>query len=106
MHDQKTDFLSIGTPVDVVTIKNSHFRNNRINFHGNKAMPDYLETKIELTGCVFNYPGNLELMANSITNKVVTLETSASVFSDKFSAKITSDGGKITVQSDLPGLKM
>jgi len=106
LHDQKTDFLSIYTPVDAVNIVNSKFQNNRISFRSNKAMTDYLETKVRLKGCIFNYPGTLELMANNITNKVVELETSDSVFSDKFSAKITPGGGKITVKSDLPGLKM
>jgi len=106
LHDQTVDFLSVGTPVDVVTITNASLRNNRINFHGNHAMPDYLETRINLVGCVFNYPGTMELLANSVPNKVIRLKTSGSVeVSKNFSAKVTPGGGKITIESDLTGLK-
>ena len=106
LHDQKSDFLSIGTPVDVVTITHSSFRNNRINFHGDKAMPDYLKTKINLVACVFNQPGPMELLVNSVPNKVIALKTSASVeLSDTFSAKVVPGGGTVTVESDLTGLK-
>lgn len=106
LYDPKIDFLSVGTPVDVVTITNSSLRNNRINFHGNHAMPDYLETKVNMVNCVFNYPGTMELLANSVANKVISLKTSGSTeVSKNFSAKITLGGGKITVQSDLTGLK-
>ena len=45
LYPQKTDFLAVGTPVDVVTIVNSSFRNNTIECHGNRAMPDYLKTR-------------------------------------------------------------
>ncbi|MEI6193595.1 MAG: hypothetical protein WCS42_04620 [Verrucomicrobiota bacterium] len=106
LHDQKRDFLSIGTPVDVVRIVNSSFRNNRIYFHGNKAMPDYLATKINILGCVFNQPGPMELVVNSVTNKVIALQTSANLeVSEKFSAAVISESKKIQVSSDLTGLK-
>jgi hypothetical protein len=106
LHDQRTEFLSIGTPVDVLTISNSSFRNNRINFRGNKAMPDYLRTKINLYGCVFNHPGAMELITNSVPNKEIVLKTSANLeLHDNFSATITPGSGKITVDSDLTGLR-
>jgi hypothetical protein len=106
LHDQKTEFLSIGTPVDVLTIANSSFRNNRINFHGNKAMPDYGRTKINLYGCVFNHPGAMDLLVNSVPKKEIVLKTSSNLeFHDDFSAKVTAGPGKITVDSDLTGLK-
>jgi hypothetical protein len=106
LHDQRTEFLSIGTPVDVLTISNSSFRNNRINFRGNKAMPDYLRTKINLYGCVFNHPGAMELITNSVPNKEIVLKTSSNLeLHDDFSATITPGSGKITVDSDLTGLR-
>ena len=77
IHNQPTEFLSIGTPVDVLTITNSSFKNNRINFHGNKAMPDYLKTKINIYGCVFNQKGTMELITNSVENKEIFLKTSS-----------------------------
>lgn len=106
LYDQKIDFLSIGTPVDVVTIMNSSFRDNSINFHGNQAMPDYLKTRINIFGCVFRYPGMMNLVVNSVPNKAVALKTSNNVeLSGDFSAKVISGGGSITVDSDLTGLK-
>jgi hypothetical protein len=106
LYDQKTDFLSIGTPVDVVTIMNSSFRNNSINFYGNNAMPDYQKTRINIFGCVFRYPGMMNLVVNSVPNKAIALKTSDNVeLSENFSANVISGGGTVTVESDLTGLK-
>ncbi len=106
LHEGASDFLSIGTPVDVVTIVNSSFRNSRIRFHGNKAMTDYLPTKLNLVGCVFNQPGKMELIVNTVSNKVIALKTSASVErSETFSATVIPGPGTIRVESDLSGLK-
>lgn len=106
LYNQPTDFLLIGTPVDAITILNSSFRNNRIHFHGNKAMPDYLKTQVSMVGCVFNYPGAMELMANEVPNKVISLKTAGDIeVSGDFSARVSPGGGSITVQSDLTGLK-
>ena len=106
IQDQQTDFLSIGTPVDVITIANSSFKNNRIDFHGNKAMPDYLKTRINIYGCVFNQKGAMDLVTNSVDNKEILLKTSANIeLNDDFSAIVVPGNGKITVESDLTGLK-
>jgi hypothetical protein len=106
LHDGASDFLSVGTPVDVVTIANSSFRDNRLRFHGNKAMPDYLETRINLVGCTFSHPGRMDLVLNSVPGKRIVLKTSASMeLSDKFAASVVPGPGAITVESDLTGLK-
>ncbi len=106
IHNQPTEFLSIGTPVDVLTICNSSFKNNRIYFHGNKAMPDYLKTKINIYGCVFNQKGIMELVTNTIDNKEVLLKTSSNIeLYDNFSAKVDPGNGKISIESDLTGLR-
>jgi len=105
-HGHKTEFLSVNTPVDVLTIANSSFKDNRINFHGNKAMSDYLKTRINLFGCVFRHPGQMELLTNSVDNKEIILKTTANVeVDDNFSAVVVPGNGKITVDSDLTGLK-
>ncbi|MEI8037129.1 MAG: hypothetical protein WCJ14_01955 [Verrucomicrobiota bacterium] len=105
LHEQATDVFAIGTPVDVLTISNSSFRNNHINFRGNKAMTDYLKTQINLYGCVFNSKGRLELVTNSVPNKEIVLKTSSNIaIADDFSASVTPGPGKITVDSDLSGL--
>lgn len=106
LYSEKKDFLQIGTPVDVLTITNSSFRNNRINFWGNKAMTDYEKTKINLIGCVFNQKGVMDLVTNTVDGKEIELKTSASMeYYDEFSARVVPGNGKITVESDLTGLK-
>jgi hypothetical protein len=105
LHDKKTDFISVGTPVDVLTIANSSFANHRINFHGNRAMSDYLKTRINIFGSVFSHPGTMDLVVNSIPHKVIDLKTSSNVaLSDDFRAAVVPGSGSITVDSDLPGL--
>ncbi|HUX94970.1 MAG TPA: hypothetical protein VMV47_04490 [Bacteroidales bacterium] len=102
---QPVILMDIGTPVDVLTITNSTFRNSRINFHGNKAMPDYLNTIINITGCVFNFSGNLDLVTNNVENKEILLKTSSNTeLYDDFKANVIPGNGKITVKSDLTGL--
>ena len=106
IHNHPKEFLSIGTPIDVLTICNSSFKNNRIYFHGNKAMPDYLKTKINIYGCVFNQKGMMELLTNSIDNKEIVLKTSSNIeLNENFSAKVTPGNGRVTVESDLSGLR-
>ena len=106
LYAERMPLLSINTPVDVLTVTNSSLRNNPIDFHGNDALPDYLPTKINLVGCVFNQAGPLELVTNSVAGKVVMLKTCASVeLHDAFEAKVVAGGGRITVHSDLTGLR-
>jgi hypothetical protein len=106
LHDQPTELFSIGTPMDVVTISNSSIRNNKITFRGNKAMTDYLKTRINIYGCVFNQKGSMTLINNSVNGKEVYLKTSSNIeLNDDFSALIVPGNGKITVDSDLTGLK-
>ena len=106
LHDKPIDFLSVNTPMDVVTITNSSFRSGGINFHGNKAMNDYLKTKINITSCVFNQSGEMTLLNNSVDGKEILMKTSSNIErNDNFSAKIIPGKGKIVVNSDLTGLK-
>ena len=106
LHDKPIDFLSVNTPMDVVTITNSSFRSGGINFHGNKAMNDYQKTKINITNSVFNQGGEMILLKNSVDGKEIILKTASNIeLKDDFSAKIVNGNGKITVESDLNGLK-
>ncbi|MBI5770931.1 MAG: hypothetical protein HZA93_24345 [Verrucomicrobia bacterium] len=106
LHDQPAQLLSVGTPMDVLTIVNSSFRNSRINFHGNKAMADYLKTKINIHGCVFNQPGAMDLVTNSVPGKQIVLKTSGNLeLHDNFTARVVAGPGTIVVDSDLTGLR-
>ena len=105
LHGGKNDFMSIATPVDRVTLINCSFRNNAIRFVSNKAMSDYGTTTISMVGCSFNYPGRMDLVINQVPGRVIDLQTTASVKTpDNFVAAIVEGGGKIQVNSDLPGL--
>jgi hypothetical protein len=106
LHDQPTPLLEINTPVDVITLINSSLRNNRIEFRSNDALPDYLKTRINMVGCVFNQKGTLELVTNSVANKEIAVKTSASTeLHDDFTASVVPGNGRITVESDLTGLR-
>ena len=106
LYDAPADFLQIRTPVNVVNLVNCSFRNNRIAFLSNKAMTDYLKTRINMTGCVFGKAGKMQLVVNSVPNKMIQLKTANSVeLADDFSAVVVPGGGSIAVESDLSGLK-
>lgn len=102
LHEKEKPFLSVNTPMDVITITNSSFRNSPISFHGNKAMPDYLKTKINLIGCVFNQNGEMNLLTNSVDKKEIYFQTSSSItIHDNFKANIKQGTGKVEANSDL-----
>ena len=106
LHDKPIPFLLIATPVDLVTISNSSIRNNNIKFVSNKAMTDYLKTNLLIYGCSFGYNGQLELLTNGVSGKVIHLKTFGNTaLHDGFLTKIQNNNGLITVDSDLKGLK-
>ena len=99
-------FINIATPVDVVTIVNSSLRNNRIQFVTNKAMQDYGKTTINMIGCTFSHPGKMELVVNKVPKKEIALKTASSVeLSNRFSASVVPGDGRISLDSDLTGLR-
>lgn len=106
LHVENKPFMTITTPVDVVSIVNSSFKDNRIFFYGNKAMPDYLKTKLHFNGCVFNHPGEMTLVENRVEHKSISLKTCASMeVQDDFKARIEPGPGCIHTDTDLTGLK-
>ncbi len=105
LHDGNNDFLDIATPIDVVSLANCGLRNNTIRFVSNRAMTDYGRTILNLTGCVFNYAGPLNLVVNQVAGKPIFLQTTGSVeSSEKFTAVVVPGGGTIRVNADLTGL--
>lgn len=105
LHDKPVDFLQINTPVDVVLITNSCFQAGGISILGNKAMDDYRKTIIQINNCVFNSPGNVILLKNSVDNKKIIFKTVGSVETDpSFQAKVVSTSKDIVILSDLKGL--
>ena len=105
LYHEPANLISVNTPVDVFTIVNSSIRDNKINFHGNKAMPDYLPTTVNIRGCTFRKEGQLEIIRNSVKYKEIYLNTSSNiVLNNNFSATVVPGGGIIKVSSDLRGL--
>jgi hypothetical protein len=105
-HDQPIAFLSINTPVDVMTITYSSIKNNPICFESVNAMPKYPPTKINIVGCVFGHEGPMDVVTNSGDGKEILLKTSASIeVFDGFTARVMPGNGHIEVASDLTGLK-
>ena len=105
LHDEQVELLSVNTPVDVLTIVHSSIKNNSIHFHGNKAMDNYLKTKIDILGCVFNHKGKFDLLVNTVDKKEIQLKTTGNIeMYDDFVANIIQGNGQITVNSDLTGL--
>ncbi len=106
LHDEPKVWLSVGTPIDVVTVTHSSFKHNAISFHGNKAMPDYFKTRIMMLGCVFGHDGPMDVVTNSVDGKEILFKTCSSIeLHDTFAAKVVSGSGQIDVASDLAGLK-
>jgi len=59
-----------------------------------------------MVGCVFNQKGAMELVTNSVAGKEIALKTSASIeLHDDFMASVVPGPGRITVASDLTGLR-
>ena len=106
LHDGTRDFMDVNTPIDAITICNSSLKNGEIKFRSNKAMPDYLPTRINIYGTVFNAKGEMDLLDNTVDNKIIYLNTSNNIETNSdFVAKVDSGKGKVIIDSDLTGLK-
>lgn len=105
LHDGGQDFLSVGTPMDRVTLNQCVFRNNAFKFHGNRAMEDYGTTRLSLMGCVWQATGDFKTVVNEVPGKRVVFQTIAStVMDDRARALVSAGPGNIETRSDLPGL--
>jgi hypothetical protein len=105
LHNGTRDFLGVDTPSDAITICNSNLKNGGIKFHSNKAMSDYLPTRINIFGTFFNAKGEMNLLDNSVDNKIIYLNTSNNIkVNDDFSAKVIPGNGKVIIDSDLTGI--
>ena len=105
LYDEKHDFLRICTPMDVITISNSSFKDNAICFYSNKAMNDYLKTIINIYGSTFYKQGAMDFVVNHVGNKKILLKTFSNIeVFDDFVPNIILNGGEIEVISDMKGL--
>jgi len=101
LYPENRDFLSINTPVDVISIVNSSFGKGGIRFHGNKAMTDYLLTKISLQNCIFNALDSMCLIKNEVSGKQIFVRTIANTAQqDNLKVYSTAGPGVITKLQD------
>lgn len=106
LNDVPRPLVSISTPCDILSIRNSTLWNTGIEFiHA----PDYLqypETHLTLTDCIFKSKGKITLVTNTSPGKQIYLKTIGSTqVSKDFSAAVDAGPGTIHVDSDLTGLK-
>ncbi|WP_228780129.1 hypothetical protein [Aquiflexum lacus] len=102
-HQEKKDFISINTPIDVIRITNSTFKENRIRFHSNEAMSNYLSTTISISNSDFAHNGHMELLINEVENKVILFKTIFNTsLNNSFIGIIDEGPGKVTIETDLP----
>lgn len=101
-YSQPGNLISVSSPVDVISLTNSVLKDNRIVFYGVDAVPDYLKTKINITGTVFTHQGIMELLTNKVDRKEIFLQTTSNIaLYENFSAKVNPGNGKVKVLSDL-----
>ncbi len=115
MYDKNIPLIYVSSPVNMITITNSRLKNTGIRVFGNETLPEYLKdnivsdfykTSINIHGCIFEQEGEMVLLHNTAKGKEIELKTSSNIEIGKnFSAKIIEGGGKISVQSDLTGIK-
>lgn len=101
-HDAPTPFLTVNTPIDLMTVSNSHIRSNNINFHSTDEIDNYGKTTVTLNNCVLESTSSFDLVTNSVPGKQITLKTSASiVLHDGATPRIEAGPGVVDVQSDV-----
>lgn len=107
LHDGELPFVKVNTPVDVFTITNCSLRNSGILFHGKKGyVPDYGKTFVNFYGNTLNKKGEMTLIENRVEGKEIILEMDNNIeISEDFKAVIKNEGGIISINSDLTGLK-
>ena len=106
LHDQPTPFMAIGTPVDVVNLTHCSLKQNSLVFRQNDEAVALGSTHINLSNCVFEAQGDMEILKNMASDKRIVLTTYASVtLHDNFLPIITAGPGKLIVCCDLKELE-
>lgn len=107
LNDDKRALVSISAPCDILTISNSTFRNNGIEFKKGVDIDDYLKTSINISNCIFKSSGNSTLIKNNSKGKEIFLKTTGNLETgENFSANVLQGAGTIKVISDLTGLEI
>lgn len=104
--DTKRALVSVSTPCNVLTIRNSVLQNNWIEFQHAADYEVYPKTQVSFVNCQFTSSGPYTLIRNKSKGKVVYVKTVGSLETgEQFSASTEAGPGTIHVDSDLTGLK-
>jgi hypothetical protein len=79
LHDQPGHFLSINTPIDLITASRCSLPRQRIRFHGQPHMHDERPTRINLIGCVMDGLDPNSLLDNAVPGKQVEINALGTV---------------------------
>ena len=106
LSDHKHPLLEVTTPCDILTIRNTIFRDNPIVFNQTSDYDGYPPSHVTLVNCVFKADGPFTVVKNGCKDKQIVLKTICSIEAGKdFSAVVEPGPGTIRVDSDLSGLK-
>ena len=106
LHNEAVDFIETESQMDVLTITNCSLRDNSIRFRSDPDVEESGTTIVNMVGCVFNKRGSMDLLVNEAERKEIVLKTSASAeISPDFVARVVPGTARITVDSDLTGLR-
>jgi hypothetical protein len=105
LSDHKHALVEVTTPCDILTIRNTIFRDNPIVFDQTSDYDSYPPSHLTLANCVFKADGKFTLVKNSCKDKKIILKTACSIEAGRdFSASVDPGPGTIVVSSDLSGL--
>jgi hypothetical protein len=71
LHDKDVNFLAVNTPVDLLSVRNSSFRRNRIRFGTTSAIPDFGKTDLVLSGNTFRDIPLDDIVENTLPDRDV-----------------------------------
>jgi hypothetical protein len=77
LHGEDIPFLSVNTPIDFISVRNSRFRKNRIRFGTASCIPDFGKTSLLLAGNTFRDVPVAEIVDNALPNKEIEISAVA-----------------------------
>ncbi len=85
LHNEDRPFIEINSAIDYLAINNTLMENTKIQFYDKTDVEDYLETILQIRGCVFNGNGFEDVIENKAFNKgkIIKLIENCNVFLEK-----------------------
>jgi hypothetical protein len=74
LYNDSQPFISVNTPIDMISVTNCYLRNNPIVFNGEEIMKDFGKTHLSLINCCFEPTAPLKLLQINVPEKHVYLQ--------------------------------